>query len=285
MTRKTWERMALLVVAALVVALFAATGARADPILTVTNGDFHQYSGVTPGTNNDYFQNVNPTGWVGGGGLIFITNYTGINNPNLYLHVWGPTQDVTASPTNPFPNSPIGGNFVEADGNPYYENSFSYTQLSGLTVGQEYQLTFFQAAGQQSGFYGSTTNQWIVGLGTPGSYFYETSIGSQDYYHYSDPTGSVTATPLMTVPHEGVFPWEAVTVYLTADAPNDVLTFLAWGDNGSTVNLPPIAFLDIANNGNPVSTPEPASLSLMVIGMFGIGAYRLRRRRSNPATI
>jgi hypothetical protein len=274
---RTLKRNALVMMPAIAVALFAAANAQAQ-VLTVTNGNFSQYSGVTPGTNGDYFNSVNPTGWTGGGGLIFVNNYAGINNPNLYLPVWGPAAGVPASPSNPFPSSPIGGNFVEADGNPLYEDSFSY-QLHGLTPGTKYSLSFFQAAGQQSYFYGATTNQWIVGLGVTGSVFNTTAIGGGfDQYAYSDVNGSVAATSLMSVPAEGVSPWEQVTVSLTADDPNDVLTFLAWGDNGNTANLPPIAFLDIGANGNAVTTPEPAGLSLMVIGMIGFGAYRLRRR-------
>ena len=290
---KTWERVALAVMAALVVAIFAAPGAQADPILTVTNGDFAQYTGVTPGTNNDYFTNVNPTGWTGGGNLIFVTSYTGINNPSLYLPVYGPTAGQTASiPANPFPNSPIGGNFVEADANPDYEDSFSY-QLSGLTPGQTYQLSFFVAYGEQTGFSspGGMTNQWLVGLGVPGSVFSTTSIGGgYDSYSYSDPNGSVATTPLTSVPNEGVSPWQQVTVYLTADAANDVLTFLAWGNNGSTSNVPPIAFLDIGGNGNlTAATPTPpvaaGGLVLLVVVMVGFGANRLRRRRSNPGAV
>lgn len=285
---RTWQRMALVVMPAIVLAIVAATNVQADAILTVTNGDFAQYSGTTPGTNGDYFTNVNPTGWTGGGDLIFVTNYAGINNPNLYLPVYGPTAGQTASiPNNPFPNSPIGGNFVEADANPNYEDSFSY-QLSGLTVGTTYQLSFFVAYGEQTNFSsaGGMTNQWLVGLGTPGSVFSTTPIGNgYDSYSYSDKSGSVATTPLTSVPNEGVSPWQEVTVYLTADATNDVLTFLAWGNDGSTVNVPPIAFLDIANNGAPVAAPEPASLSLLVTGLLGIGAYRLRRRRCNRTTV
>ena len=249
-------RQTMRIVIGSLVAIVAAADARAD-VLTVTNGNFAQYSGVTPGTSNDYFQNVNPTGWTGGGGLIFVTNQAGVNNSGLYLPVYN-------SP--PFPTPPLSSNFVEADGNPYYENSFSY-QLSGLTVGKTYTLSFFQAAGQQQGFTGDTTNQWIVGLGTGG--FSVNSIGGGfDSYTLNDPTGSVAVTPLMSVPTGTYVPWEQVTVTLKADATNDLLTFLAWGDNGNTANLPPIAFLDIAGNGAAV--PEPASLALIIVGMVGV---------------
>jgi len=269
---------------AMVVAIVAAAGAQADS-LVVTNGNFSSYSGVTPGTSGDNFQNVNPTGWTGGGGLIFVTNAAGINS-GIYLPVYGPTVGQPASPSNPFPAPPPGGNFVEADGNPFYENSFSY-QLTGLTKGKTYSLSFFQAAGQQTPpFTGATTNQWIVGLGVTGSQFITTPIGGGiDTYAYSDSNGSVVASHLMNVPSQGLYPWEQVTVNLTADATNDVLTFLAWGDNGNTANLPPIAFLDIAGNGNMVSTPEPGGLLLMVSGMLGFGAYRLHRRRAKLAAI
>ena len=272
-------RRCMRIVIGSLVAIVAAADARADN-LVVTNGNFAQYSGVTPGTDGDYFQSVNPTGWTGGGGLIFVTNYAGINNPNLYLPVYGP-----------FPDSPLGGNFVEADGNPSFADGFSY-QLSGLTVGETYTLSFFQAGGQQTGFGNglNTTEQWIVGLGTSGFSVQIGNGGADPYYGgfdstYSlgDPNGSVAVSPLMTTPSGGVTPWQQVTVSLTADASNDVLSFLAWGDNGNTVNLPPIAFLDIAGNGAAV--PEPASLALIVIGMVGVGAYRLRQRRSIPTTV
>ena len=58
-----------------------------------------------------------------------------------------------------------GYNYVEADGNPAFETGFG-TVMNGLTPGQTYDLSFYQAASQQRGFTGDTTEQWIVGLGT-----------------------------------------------------------------------------------------------------------------------
>ncbi len=266
--------------------------AQADPVLTVSNGEFLNNSGPgTPGVNgSDAFNQVNPVGWSSGssgpgGSLIFVTTTAAVNNGSVYLPVYGPTPGVQASATNPITNPIPGSNFVEADGNPYYGNSFSY-QLSGLTVGTTYQLTFWEAFGQQTGFTGTvTSDEWVVGLGKSGSQFVFNESNPNLYsYTYSDAGGSVAVATPVTPVQEGFTGWSQVTVLLTADATNDVVTFLAWGNNGSTANVPPIAFLDIGANGN--ATPEPASLSLMAIGMLGFGAYaRLRLRRSKSAKV
>ena len=283
-----WNKMALVVLPALALVLVAAPTAPADPVLTVSNGNFAQYSGTTPGTTNDTFENVKPTGWTATGtpasnsNLIFITNQAGVNNNSLYLQVYN-----TKSPsgTAPFPAPAPGGNFVEADGNPSFEESFSY-QLHGLTPGQTYQLSFYQAAGQQQGFNGDTTNRWIVGLGTPGGFNVTPIGGGFDGYSLVDPNGSVAVSPLMSVPTGDYVPWEEVTVTLKADSTDDLLTFLAWGDNGNTANLPPMAFLDIANNGAAATpVPEPSTLALTAVGVFGLGLVYLRQRRARLAAV
>ena len=53
--------------------------------------------------------------------------------------------------------------------------------------------------------------------------------------------------------------WNFQTLTFTANAASEVLTFLAWGDGGSTTNLPPTVFLEGVNT-TPVRTPEPATL-------------------------
>lgn len=71
------------------------------------------------------------------------------------LHFW----------VNPGP-SPDGGNFVAIDGVQTYSTPLVQI-LTGLVVGSRYQVFFYQAAAQQSGFNGATTDQWQVSLGTP----------------------------------------------------------------------------------------------------------------------
>ena len=47
----------------------------------------------------------------------------------------------------------------------------------------------------------------------------------------------------MTTAPGGLTDWQHVSVQLTADAPTQILSFLAWGDDGNNINLPPIVFL------------------------------------------
>ena len=44
---------------------------------------------------------------------------------------------------------------------------------------------------------------------------------------------------MMTVASHGTVGWNYVTLDLTATAVSEQLSFLAWGDNGNTTDLPP----------------------------------------------
>jgi hypothetical protein len=258
-----------------------ASSAHANPALpNLENLNFLDYTGAAP---KNYFSNVDPVGWTGGTNLIFIVAPgTDPSSPvtacgTTYLSTYGCPSTLAI---------PGGYNFVEADGNPDFEEGFNYL-VTGLTPGQTYTLSFYQAASQQRGFTGATTEQWIVSLGTSGLTTcidcgpYNATFNSfESTYSNADPSASVVATPLMSTPSGGMTDWNYVSVNLTADSTSDLLSFLAWGDDGTTNNLPPMVFLTGVNSPAGLNNvPEPAALTVFAAGLLGFGGTMWRRRR------
>jgi hypothetical protein len=96
---------------------------------------------------------------------------------------------------------------------------------------------------------------------------------------------SIATTPIMHTPSGGMTDWNFVSVDLTADAPNQFLSFLAWGNNGTTANLPPMLFLTAVNAPDVLGeTPEPATLTLLGTGLFAAFAEVRRRRAKGKST-
>jgi hypothetical protein len=249
---------------------FLAVSAQALPLLPVQNLTFSTYSGSAPKNN---FSTVNPANWqrgapAGSGDLVFIDAPGTATSATGGYPVYGP-----------FANPPPGGNFVQADGNPDFESTF-FQVITGLTPGQTYELSFWQAAGQQTTFHGATTEQWIVSLGTSGLAVNFTGSGASRTGHYSnaDGTASTVATHLMNTPDGGVYNWEQVTIDLVADSTSDILSFLAWGNGGSTVNQPPTVFL--AGVNTPAKLPEPMTLSLFSAGLAGLALRRRAQKKT-----
>jgi len=160
-----------------------------------------------------------------------------------------------------FPDtSPDGGDFIFADADPAY-NGTLYQRVNGLTVGETYTLTFWQAAGQQDKRTGPTTELWRVSFGN------ETK--------YSDK---------FSLPQGAFGDWQQQSMNFIATQTSQVLTFLA---QGTPSGQPPIAMLDgvsLKAYQPPVTAvPEPATWAMMIMG-FGAVAGVMRRRPHRAAT-
>jgi hypothetical protein len=153
--------------------------------------------------------------------------------------------------TGTIADSPDGGNYVGADGDPQFSAPFSQT-INGLDIGSVYTLTFDQAAAQQAGTSGDTTERWQVTLG-----------------------GDTQLSTLMTNPSGGFQPWNQQSMTFTATSTSEVLTFLALGTPGGE---PPVSLLD---GVSLVGTPEPSSLFMgfMSAGLLGVCAVRRQRKK------
>jgi hypothetical protein len=184
-------------------------------VLPVQNLTFTQFN---PGNfpPKTLLTNADPVGWTGGTGLI------SIDAPGTATETGGPGN---AYPVyGPFADPPPGGNFIQADGNPTFETSFNQV-INGLTVGTDYSLSFWQAAGQQQGFSGATTEQWKVFLGT-GSF--SVNCGTNPC---TVSTGDMTEddTAIMNTPSQRVHGWELVSMDFLASASSETLSFLGLG--------------------------------------------------------
>lgn len=233
------------------VALLSVGAAKAAPELVV-NGGFETSTISTPTQiARPGVSGTTLTGWTNAGYNFLFTpgsaDTTGSYSTEYsnYLKLWGPN----SGSANGMPaTSPVGGNYVGADGN-YQTGSISQT-IGGLTIGQMYQLSFYWAAGQQAGYDGITTENWGV------------SFGGQNY-----------RTATVTTANHGFTPWRQEVVYFTATATSQLLSFLA---QGTPAGVPPFSLLD---GVSLTAAPEPATWLLMMVGLGGV-MFVARRRRN-----
>lgn len=210
----------------------------------VSNGGFE----TTTHGPGQFGYNTVATGWASNGyNFIFAAGTADTTgSPGQYgdLKLWGPN----SGSANGLPAaSPHGGNYVGADG-AYHVGAITQT-VSGLTVGAKYALSFDWAGAQQSGFNGQTTEQWQV------------TFGSQ-----------TQSTEIVTVPSHGFSGWMSKTFIYTANNTSQVLSFLAIGTPTGT---PPFSLLDGVSI-DAVAAPEPATLSILGLGLAAIAGLRRR---------
>jgi hypothetical protein len=145
--------------------------------------------------------------------------------------------------------SPSGGNFLALDGG--YEVDEVIQVISGLTQGTQYDVSFWWAAAQQTGFYGDTTEQLKVSLG-----------------------GQSFLTNQIALPNQRFSGWVRQTFTFTADSVSPVLSFLAIG---TPTGLPPFALLD----GVTLQATVIPEASTCLIGAFLACGLAFRRSRKN----
>jgi hypothetical protein len=232
------------------IAIAMAVGTAAHAAEFVTNGGFES---STYQSNNQFGADF------GGQG---VTGWTGLGGNHLQFYYVAGTQTITSA-ANQFGDSGAhfyssfdtlspngGGNFVALDGDSQYQGSISQ-QISGLTVGNTYTLSFDWAAAQLANRTGATTEQLAVTLG-----------------------GVTQTTDIIKNPSEAFSGWKTVTMQFVATGADETLTFLSVG---TPDGLPPIAALD--NVSLTGGVPEPATWAMMLVGFGGLGAL-IRRRRS-----
>ncbi len=235
-------RKPISVLAALLAVAALTSLANAAPL--VTNGSFELttasttttflFAGVSDWTNSDIGEALVQPSWFTNGYLF----------PGVGL-------------AGPFPQtSPDGGNFVLSDGD--YHHSPIWQTITGLTPGDSYQLTFYQALAQDTEpnvtVPGPVTGQWQVSLGA-----------------------SVQFSPLMSA--NGATPtissWQSESMTFTAQNASEVLSFFSVGTGDPPmVGLDGISLVD--------TTPEPGAIWLMGLGA-ALFAWKLNSRRKAPA--
>lgn len=226
----------------------------------VQNGDFE----LTTLTSSAQMTASNVTGWTTSGyTMLFLPQATVTNNGVTTPNPSGTTADTTGATVggggnlklwgpgtgsnNGLTVSPTGGNFIAGDGDGNFSGPISQT-VTGLTVGNLYNLSFAWAAAQQSGFSGATTEAWTVTLGS-----------------------NTVSTTIDNNATHGFVPWTQASFLFTATATSELLSFLAAGTPAGT---PPFSLLD---GVSLVAAPEPATWSVLLVAIAGLAVWGRRR--------
>jgi len=285
----SFRKLGLTGVSAIALSVGLAYSAQADVMLPVNNLEFNMFTGTfTP--PKTLFTTAAPTNWAIGPAAE-ISNLIGVGIQGSETTAAGGVYAVYPGTgfTNLFPGGNV--NFFQADGNPQFESTIIQT-IPGLMAGTTYDLSFLQAAGQQTGFSLATTEQWKVYLGLGGIATDCPANPPGGICTITGTTGNLLEnSPLMNTPSMGNHDWESsgVLTFTPTSAEligggstgSAVLTFLAWGNGGSDINQPPTVFLEAVNT--PPQVPEPTTLSLLGVGLLGLGAFSLRRRAKRNA--
>jgi hypothetical protein len=169
-------------------------------------------------------------------------------------------------------------NYLEIDGDPTWGAPVS-TEMTGLTPGDAYTLTFYQASNEEDGSKKAYVDQWLVYAipnATQGVYMcpesYCTTMANPD------PNDLIYTSDGMNNAGGVSTPWVQETTYFTATSATEVLEFVTEA-TGSAGFAPPL--LDLALVTTTQGTPEAGTWVLTLAGLGAVfAATRLRRRNS-----
>jgi hypothetical protein len=240
--------------------------------VTLQNGDFN-INNVAAGTSGYLGGGTDVAtadGWSFGGGLNWLVSTGDAYKDNLNIKQGRPdvTQTLYGSASIPSPNGTANW-FVVADADPSFRSAITQT-LTGLVAGQKYDVSFWQAAAQQTGYTGGTIEQWRVSLGgSPNqlsalmSPVQPISPGLDAFDSNGVQIAGGTAT--------AVSAWQKQTLTFTAGS-SQVLRFLAVGAPGGK---PPFSLLT-GVSVSPTPVPEPFTF-VGTLAALGFGA-RMRAK-------
>ena len=181
----------------------------------VANGSFE----TTRSTGSDQFGNYNVAGWQITSNYTFLT-FPGTADTNLGwgLALWDASNGGVNAGNFPV-TSPDGGNFVVSDSD--YQMGTIYQTVTGLVPGAFYQLSFYQAAGQQKDprFTAATVDQWRVSFGGSLSTSAITLPNGETVSNVGIIDGAASQlSQLMNDPGMGFIPWMQQTMTFQATA-------------------------------------------------------------------
>lgn len=222
-----------------IIAALLLSGAANATLLSFANGDFEGYLG-----NTNIHNSAVPPGWTTTGG----TPDTFDGNTNFGSYTWA--------------SSSTGGDFLHGIGDqPTWSESAVQDSLSGLVIGQQYEISFEQSISRS--VWSETGGFWRIMFG-----------------------GEVQDSAMMSIPDFGVFDgWTWQTMIFTATAEVQNLQVMAVSD---TDNMRTDIGIDSFYLGNPgenpdnpdtprnpsTSIPEPSSILLLGLAIIGMASRR-----------
>lgn len=250
--------------------MFLSTFAISAEANLVANGSFETVSATTTAQ----FNAAGVANWSNpaGSGETLVFPSVGLQPLYSYSYpIYQPSTPYPSAPSlyptygllGPFPaSSPDGGNYVLSDGN--FLNQSITQSVTGLTPGNFYQLTFYQALAQLDEnltTQGPVTGYWQVSFG---SSMQNSQLQNANGITLLAPDGSISQSATIS-------PWTLQTMTFQATAATELLSFLSVG-----TGLPPMVGLDGVSLS---AVPVPGAGWLLGSGLMGLIAAGSRAKK------